>query len=211
VPFRIDADQPGSPTATNNATFVQTPMVPERIVSRLIGLMTVAAVLLVGWFGVIKPAIEDAADTAVRNAVPETTTTLQPTIDSETGVTIAPTLPTEEEGTIINIPLSVSVPVGQSDAAVYKVPAGQKLRITDILVQNPNQDQGSLYLLRGSVPLYTFGLANIFGDVSAPLITPIELLSGEELVVQVTCTSQGDQTLTTCFENVFASGILLPA
>jgi hypothetical protein len=211
VPFRIDADQPGSPTATSNATFVQTPMVPERIVGRLMGVVAVAAVLLAGWFGVIKPAIKDAADTAVREAVPETTTTLQSTIDSQTGVTTAPTTPAEEEGTIINIPLSVSVPVGQSDAAVYKVPAGQKLRITDILVQNPNQDQGSLYLLRGAVPLYTFGLANIFGDVSAPLVTPIELLSGEELVVQVTCTSQGDQTLTTCFENVFASGILLPA
>jgi hypothetical protein len=211
IPFRIDADQPGSPTATSNATFVQTPMVPERLVGRIMGVVTVAAVLLAGWFGVVKPAIRDAADTAVREAVPETTTTLEPTIDSLTGITVQPSVPEEDTGTIINIPLSVSVPVGQSDTAVYKVPAGQRLRVTDIIVQNPNVDQGSLLILRGDVPLFTFALANIFADVNAPLVTPIELLEGEELIVQVTCTSQGDQTLTTCFQNVFASGILLPA
>lgn len=211
VPFRIDADQPGSPTASGNATFVQTPMVPERMVGRIIGVITVAALLLVGWFGVVKPAIRDAADTAVREAVPETTTTIAPTIDSLTGVTVLPSVPEKEEGTIINIPLSVSVPVGQSDTAAYKVPAGQRLRITDLIVQNPNGDQATLLILRGEVPLFTYSLAEFSGDVSAPLVTPIELLSGEELIVQVTCNSQGDQTLTTCFQNVFASGLLLPA
>ncbi len=211
IPFRIDADQTGSPTATSNATFVQTPMVPEHLVGRTVGLITVAAVVLAGWFGVVKPAIRDAADTAVREAVPATTTTIAATIDSLTGITVLPSIPEEEKGTIINIPLSVSVPVGQSDTAVYKVPAGQRMRITDIIVQNPNSDQGSLLILRGDVPLFTFALAQIYGDVSAPLVTPIELLEGEELTVQVTCASQGDQTLTTCFQNVFASGRLLPA
>ncbi len=211
IPFRIDADQPGSPTAASSATFVQTPMVPELLVGRVIGLVTAAAVLLAGWFGVVKPAIRDAADTAVREAIPETTTTIASTIDSLTGVTIQSSVPDEDEGTIVNIPLSVSVPVGQSDTAVYTVPAGQRLQITDLLVQNPNDDQGSLLILRGDVSLFTFALANTFGDVSASLVTPIELLAGEELTVQVTCTSQGDQTSTTCFQNVFVSGLLLPA
>lgn len=211
IPFRIDADQPGSPTATSSATFVQTPMVPEQLVGRVIGLVTVVAVVLAGWFAVVKPAIRDAADTAVREAIPETTATIAPTIDSLTGVTVSSSVPEAEDGTIINIPLSVSVPVGQSDTAVYKVPAGQRLRVTDLLVQNPNDDQGSLLILRGDVPLFTFALANTFGDVSASLVTPIELLAGEELIVQVTCTSQGDQTLTTCFQNVFVSGLLLSA
>ncbi len=213
IPFRIDADQPGSPTATSSATFVQTPMVPERLVGRIIGLVTVAAVLLAGWFGVVKPAIRDAADTAVREAVPETTTTVAPTIEAQPGVTVASSVPESEvdKGTIINIPLSVSVPVGQSDTAVYKVPAGQRLRVTDLIVQNPNQDQGSLLILRGSLPLYTYNMANMFGDISAQVITPIEFLAGEELIVQVTCSGLGDQTVTSCFQNVFASGLLLPA
>lgn len=211
IPFRIDADQPGSPTATSNATFVQTPMVPEHLVGRIVGLLTVAAVLLTGWFAVVKPAIRDAADTAVREAVPETTTTITPTINSQTGVTVSSSVPQDDKGTIVNIPLSVSVPVGQSDTATYKVPAGQRLRVTDIVVQNPNSDQGTLLILRGDAPLFTFSLVQVYGDARASLVTPIELLTGEELIVQVTCTSQGDQTLTSCFQNVFVSGVLLPA
>ena len=213
IPFRIDADQPGSPTATSGATFVQTPMVPERLVGRLIALATVAAMLLAGWFGLVKPAIRDAADTAVREAVPETTTTLAPTVEAQPGVTVATSVPESDadKGTIINIPLSVSVPVGQSDTAVYKVPAGQRLRVTDLIVQNPNQDQGSLLILRGSLPLYTYNMANMYSDISAQVITPIEFLAGEELIVQVTCSGLGDQTMTSCFQNVFASGLLLPA
>ena len=52
---------------------------------------------------------------------------------------------------------------------------------------------------------------DIFGDTSAPLITPIELLAGEQLVVQVTCTGLNDPTFSTCSQNVFVSGVLLAA
>ncbi len=213
IPFRIDADQPGSPTATGSGTFVQTPMVPERLLGRVVGILTIAAVLAAGWFAVIKPAIRDAADDAVRDATPATTTTLQPTIDSVTGVTVVPSVPEEADGTIVNIPLPVSTPVGQTQVNRYTVPAGQRLQITDVLVQNPNVDGGTLIIQRNAVTLYVFGLANIYGDTSAPLITPIELLAGEQLVVQVTCSFIGDidPTQANCSQNVFASGILLPA
>ncbi|MDP2291821.1 MAG: hypothetical protein Q8M22_11585 [Actinomycetota bacterium] len=212
VPFRIDADQPGSPTATATATFVQSPVIPERVLGRLLGLAALVALAIVGWVGVVKPAIRDAADEAVREATPATTTTLASTTDPVTGSTVvATTLPDEPEGVIVNIPLPVAVGVGQTDANRYTVPAGQRLQVTDIIVQNPNIDQGSLLILRDAVTLYTFNLANIFGDTSAPLITPIEFLPGEQLVVQVTCAGLTDSTLTTCSQNVFVSGLLLPA
>ena len=212
VPFRIDADQPGSTTATGSATFVQTPMVPERLFGRLLALASVVAIALVGWFAVIEPAIQDAADEAVANAVPDTTTTVAPTDEPPTGVTVVSSVPEEEDpGTIVNIPLPVVTPVGQTEANRYTVPAGQRLQITDIIVQNPNIDFGSLIVQRNAITLYTFRLDNIFGDTSAPLVTPIELLAGEQLVVQVTCTGLNDPTFTTCNQNVFVSGVLLPA
>ena len=213
IPFRIDADQPGSPTATGSGTFVQTPMVPERLLSRLVGLVAIGALVAAGWFAVVKPAIRDAADAAVRDATPATTTTLQTTTDSVTGVTVVSTVPDQADGTIVNIPLPVATPVGQTQVNRYTVPAGQRLRITDVLIQNPNVDGGTLIIQRNAVTLYVFGLANIYGDTSAPLITPIELLAGEQLVVQVTCSFIGDidPTQANCSQNVFASGILLPA
>ncbi len=212
VPFRIEADQPGSPTATANATFVQTPMVPERLVGRLMGLVTVAALATAGWFLLLRPAIRDAADDAVRDNQPATTTTVEATVDSLTGVTVESSVPVaEDEGTIVNIPLPIAVAVGQTDAVTYTVPAGQRLRITDIIVQNPNYDAGTLTIQRNEVTLYTFGLVNIAGDQSIPLVTPIELLAGEQLVVQVACSGLNDPTMSTCSQNVFVSGSLLPA
>lgn len=212
VPFRIEADQPGSPTTTGNGTFVQTPMVPERLVGRLVALASVVGLVAAGWFAVIKPAIRDAADDAVRDATPATTTTVEATVDSLTGVTVTSVVPEEEVGTIVNIPLPVVTPVGQTQVNRYTVPAGQKLQITDILIQNPNVDGGTLYVQDNDVNLYVFGLANIYGDTSAPLITPIELFAGDQLVVQVTCNFIGDidPTQANCTQNVFVSGKLLP-
>jgi hypothetical protein len=212
VPFRIEADQPGSPTATGNATFVQTPIVPERLVGRLMALLAIAGLAAAGWFALLKPAIRDAADDAVRDAEPATTTTIEPTFDSLTGITVVSSVPVaEEEGTIVNIPLPIAVAVGQTDAVTYTVPAGQRLQISDILVQNPNYDQGTLTIQRNAVTLFTFGLVNIGGDQSIPLVTPIELLAGEQLIVQVACAGLNDATLSTCSQNVFVSGSLLPA
>jgi hypothetical protein len=213
IPFRIEADQPGSPTAVGNATFVQTPVVPERLIGRLMALLTIAALAVAGWFVLLRPAIRDAADDAVRDAEPATTTTIEQTVDSLTGITVATSVPVaaEDEGTIVNIPLPIAVAVGQTDAVTYTVPAGQRLQISDILVQNPNYDNGTLTIQRNEVTLFTFGLVNIGGDQSIPLVTPIELLAGEQLIVQVACAGLSDATLSTCSQNVFVSGTLLPA
>ena len=212
VPFRISADQPGSPTAVASATFVQTPMVPERLLGRLMALVAVAGLVVAGWFGVVKPAIQDAADQAVIDATPATTSTVVAPIDSATGVTLPPTsVAPEDEGTIVNIPLPITVAVGQTDANRYTVPAGQRLQVTDILVQNPNLDGGVLLIQRNAVTLYTYRLDNVYPEASVALVTAIELLPGEQLVVQVTCAYLGDTTVAGCAQNVFVSGILLPA
>mgnify|MGYP003414491206 CR=1 FL=1 len=89
------------------------------------------------------------------------------------------------------------------------MPAGQRLQVTDIVVQNPNGDQGTLLVQRDDVTLYLFRLDNIIGDTSVPLVTPIEFRAGQRLVVTVTCAAVGDPTIASCAQNVFASGVLL--
>jgi hypothetical protein len=42
-----------------------------------------------------------------------------------------------------------------------------------------------------------------------PLVTPIEFLPGQDLVIVVTCVGVGDQTVGTCAPRVTASGVLL--
>ncbi|MEO5901218.1 MAG: hypothetical protein ABIR68_13990 [Ilumatobacteraceae bacterium] len=100
--FRVEAEQQGTAAAIADGTLVQVPVVPERLLGRVIATLLVAAVLVAGWFGVIKPAIRDAADDAVRDRLPaapaSVTTTVQtvdpvPTLDptDPTATTLPPT------------------------------------------------------------------------------------------------------------------------
>ena len=61
VQFTIDADQPGCPTASAPVTFVQASMIPERLFARLLALAFAIAALAAVWFGIVKPAVRDAA------------------------------------------------------------------------------------------------------------------------------------------------------
>jgi hypothetical protein len=221
IPFRIDADQPGSPTASASATFVQAPVVPEHVWTRVVGTALVLGLATIGWFGLVKPAIRSAADDAVAKTTPVATTVAPGnTANSVPGNTTppgnAPTTTVAQggptvEGAIVNVPLPVSVKQGQTGANQYTVPAGKRLRITDLVIQNPQLDQGTLVVARGDSALFTYSLTNMFNDVDRPLVTPIELAAGEQLVVTVSCVGVGDQTATTCAPKVLLSGRLVPA
>ncbi len=211
LPFRIDADQTGCPTATAEATFVQVPMVPERLFGRVIAAAGILAVIAVGWVTVVRPAIRDAATDAVNDLQPATAITVpsNPQNTSNTGDTVATLAPTNNDGQPTAIPFAPSAAQGETIEQRYAVPAGQILHLTDLIVQNPNADQGSLTIQRNEVVLFTYRLDNIFGDVVVPLVTPIEFLSGQDLVIVVTCGGVGDQTVGTCAPKVIASGLLL--
>ena len=212
LPFRIDADQTGSPTATAEATFVQVPMVPERLVGRAIASVAALAVIAASWFTLVKPAIRDAADDAVAEAQPASASTVTrgPDDTGSTNNTVASTLvPIIDTGQPTAIPFAPIAAQGETVEQRYAVPAGQVLRVTDLIVQNPNADQGTLTIQRNEVVLFTYRLDNIFSDASVPLVTPIEFLTGQDLVIVVTCVGVGDQTVGSCAPKVIASGVLI--
>jgi len=212
LPFRIDADQTGSPTATAEATFVQVPMVPERLIGRLVATAAVLAVIAACWFTIVKPAIRDAADDAVAQAQPASGSTIAigPDDTGPTDDAVASTLaPIDNTGQPTAIPFAPLAAQGETVEQRYAVPAGQVLRVTDLIVQNPNADQGTLTIQRNEVVLFTYRLDNIFSDVGVPLVTPIEFLTGQDLVVVVTCVGVGDQTVGSCAPKVTASGVLI--
>jgi hypothetical protein len=167
--------------------------------------------LAAAWFGLLRPEIRRAAEQAVADAKPPATTvaplpgsTLPPDNTSVTPTTV----PGGAE-TIVNIPLPVEVPQGQTGSSTYAVPSGKVLRITDIVVQNPLADQGSLQVSRDDKVLFSYNLTTMFSDVDQPLVTPLEFAGGEEFVVTVTCTGLGDLTTSACAPRVLASGVLV--
>jgi hypothetical protein len=214
IPFRIEADQTGSPTAAANASFVQAPVVPENLVGRLVASAAAIGLLAGAWVGLVKPAIRDAARDAVNELGP-TPSTVPPSTLPGTESTTVTTTPsnggTSQQGTITNVALPVSVAQGQTAANKYQVPAGKTLHVTDILVQNPLGDQGKLIISKNANALATYNLTTTFSDTGLPLVTPLEFQSGEQLVVTVTCDGIGDLTGTTCNPNVLISGVLVDA
>ena len=209
IPFRIDADQPGSPTATAPATFVQTPVVPDNLIGWAIGAGAVVLALAIGWFAVVKPAVRDAAREAVRGLGVSASTSAPDSVQPGQGGPQDTSVVAPGKGDIANIPLPSSVPQGQTGSNQYTVPVGKKLHVTDMVIQNPFGDQGALVISINGNNLFRYNLSQIVGDVDQPLVTPLELQSGQQLTVSVTCDGIGDLTATGCKPNVLVSGLLI--
>ena len=240
IPFAIEADQQGYPTAVANATFVQSPIVPERLAGRVAGLIVLLGAIAGAWFAVIKPETKRAAQDALRNqpdgevvvtTVPVTTPVTAPasTLPGETApVTTAPpitaVLPptgvTAEEGVLFSRRFLVEAPLGNdpgsadpqapppSPIATYVVPAGQELRITDLVVQNTNRDEGFLTVLKGEEPLFRWDLSVVL-DNNDPLYltTPYVFETNSTLTVQLECDTPGNPG--NCSEGLLITGRLV--
>lgn len=214
IPFRVEADQQGAPTVTGNATFVQAPMLPERLWWRLFTLVLLAGAGAGAWFGLLRPQIDRAAERAVAELdpiVPVTTVVgqEQPAI---TTTTVADA-PVEEapEGQAFSTVLPTGAGLGERATNQYTVPEGMEFRLTDIVVQNTVNDQGVVAMRVANVP-FTWDLVNLTQgfDARQQFVTPIVVHAGESVSVEVTCTEIGEEGAATCAPNVVISGELVP-
>lgn len=214
VPFLVEADQPNYPTASAPATFVQAPMLPEHLWGRLFAVGLALAALGAAWFALLKPAIDRAAEDAVGNNVASTPVTVTPTsvatVDNTSpasSVVVAPA----DTGAPFNIRLVPVAPAGETQSAAYAVPAGSTLRITDLVLQNPNLDSGTAVLRRGSEVLFTWRLENITFDDQKSFVGEIEITAADQLVFEVSCTGIGVPAAGTCTPALQVVARLAPA
>lgn len=218
VPFTIDADQPGCPTATAPATFVQASMIPERLFGRLAVLAVLIGALFGVWVGIVKPAIRDAADDAVAEQLPAviSSTTLPiatPTVsnppDSETPSTVAPVA--VDQGTLFSKVLAPAAPAGQTASVTVDVPPGMTFQLTDFSVQNPDNDAGLAVLMNGTTPIYRVSLDQVIqGDKRVSWVSPIEVVGGTALVFELRCSGANDPS-GNCTTAALVSGRMVPA
>lgn len=211
ISFNVEADQPGYPTAVAPATFVQAPMLPEHLWGRLAAIVLTAAALGAAWVGLIKPAIDRAAEQAADDLPPTQVvvdTTVVAPVDNSTPVTAPPVQ--AEEGSPFNVRMVPIAPAGETQNATYEPPAGSTLTITDLVLQNPNLDSGTAVLRRGSEVLFTWRLENITFDDQKSFVGEIEIPAGDQLVFEVSCTGVGVPSAGTCSPALQVIGRLLP-
>jgi len=220
IPFKVEADQQGASTVEGRATFVQAPIVPERLWFRLFTLLLFAGALTGAWFGVVKPYIDDRADKAVAERTPTPPPTTQPgqivvvtptTVDDdEPDEPVTTTVPAEPVGSNFSTNLPADAGVGQRNSNEYTVPSDSTLDLTDILIQNTFGDQGVVRMRVGNIP-FAWDLINLNGfDSGLQFVTPIRLQPGEKISVEVTCSEIGQQGAPTCAPNIVVGGVLRP-
>jgi hypothetical protein len=97
---------------------------------------------------------------------------------------------------------------------VYRVPEGQAFDLTDLVVQNPQGDSGTVVIATGSRTLLTLALQN-FRDQDYHFVTPIVVPSDGRITMTVTCSEVGKPVggpkPAQCEESVLVGGTLRQA
>lgn len=213
VQFTIDADQPGCPTASAPVTFVQASMIPERLFGRLLMLLAAVAALAGVWFGIVKPAVRDAADDAVAEQLPaaisSTSVVSVSVLPSDsvpvTTVPLATPQTNINEGVLFSKLLAPAAPAAETRSVTVDVPAGSTFQLTDFALQNPDKDAGVATLMNGTTEIYKLSLNDVIGDKRVSWVSPIEVLGGTSLVFQVACSGGGDLS-GNCTTSMLVSG-----
>jgi hypothetical protein len=94
----------------------------------------------------------------------------------------------------------------QTFAAVGQ-PADQLFFLTDMFLQNPSGDIGTIQILRAGQPIYVAGLEN-FRDLDQHFVVPIQYDPGQALAISVTCRNAAPGNIGPCTAAVTFSGVL---
>ena len=214
LPFSIEADQQGFPTATARASFVQSPIVPDKLGRRAVVVVLLAGALGGAWFGLIKPATKRAAKDAVREITPVVVSTVagssqQPTqtstVESTAPATTVPRVP------FFSTRLPVETDQNGTNSGFYEVPAGKQLRITDLIMQNAFADTGLATVQKNDTVLAQWDLYTAAqNNDSLQLFSALVLEPGTKLTFSVRCDAVGSpNNKGKCVEGLLISGTLI--
>lgn len=101
--------------------------------------------------------------------------------------------------------LQSDVAPGANGSIAYRLPAGWKsLTVSDVVVQNPAGDSGTLHIQSGGSPLFDFGLAD-FRNLDYHFVQPLVFSPRDPLTISVDCRNSG---ATHCTAGLSFSGQL---
>jgi hypothetical protein len=204
-PFTVLVEPEGGMPIALDGTFVQEPVLPRWLPRALMALLLLAALLAGLWFAFLRPEIESAAKDAVQDelAAPENRPALTPatatgSAGSSGGAESSGGAPAvRSAGTNIDGRLFLTAP----GSTAFAVPDGRVLGLTDIVLQNPGGNTGTLSVQRDGTVLLVVALEN-FRDLDYHFVTPIVFTSGQKLELVATCSSPS------CTPGLYFNGVL---
>jgi hypothetical protein len=209
-PFQVVTEPAGQVPVVVDGTLLQEPVLPSWLLKALLAAAVIAALLVALWAAVLKPSIEDtaraiateeaseaaaeeaaareSADAAAADDAAAAQDDAQAQLDAlndALGKPIKKTSTTDPLGVPVTSRLATT-PDEQAPSAVLD--ERRIVSITDLLLQNPNGDSGTIAVRRGDDVVYVARLEN-FRDLDLHLVAPIQVEPGTELGLQVTCTN----------------------
>lgn len=215
--FEIEATEPNHAPVSARAVLVQSRLFSSELLRWAVGVLAFVLAMLVAWGALVRPAIDRAVDDALarRPAVTAPVSPAQPTGTTPTGNTTAATVPSagvSGDGDPWSTRIQASADLNQSVAESVRVPDGQRLLLTDIVLQNPGGDDGRARLTRGEDVLYEWDLgAMVVGNDFQPRISALPFEAGDEISLSVDCVAVGDPAATSCDVAVLLTGTLQTA
>ncbi len=216
--FEVEAEQPGhEPTATP-LSLVQPPTLALATVGKVLGVAALVGAAVGAWFGVVRPEIRDAAadrvderlaqfdaavdEIAAESNVESPVTTVLEGSEDDGGQNSSP-----DEGEPDFLRLGVTPTALETTQDVFTVPAGILYDLTEVRIENANNDTGRASLLINGEEAYVWSLANIRGQLFEPSLTPIRLQPEDNVTFQVRCDTVGDPAIGTCFNAINLQGL----
>lgn len=203
-PFSVVVEPEGGHPIALDGTFVQDPVLPRWLPRAVMALLLLALLLGGLWFAFLQPEIESAAKDAVEDelAAPENRPALTPaTATGSSGSSgggdsgSAPAV--RSSGTNIDGRLFLNAP----GSTAFAVPEDKVLGLTDIVLQNPGGNTGTLSVQRDGTVLLVVALEN-FRDLDYHFVTPVVFTAGQKLELVATCSSPA------CTPGLYFSGLL---
>lgn len=213
-----DAGGAEQPLAVAAGMMVQEETFPRWLRRALFWAVLGLLALLLFWFTLGKPVVESAAKEAVEEEAAGGPTIADPASGGGSGGGAAGGGDAEENEDAGGADVSTGSSGAGAGAATtidgrlflteagvtsYEVPAGQTLQVTDIVLQNPSGDTGSLQIRRSGTALLVVELGN-FRDLDYHFVAPIVFTAGQTLELSASCTAGA------CTPGAYFAGYLVP-
>ncbi len=147
----------------------------------------------------------------------QTAIPIPPPLESPSPSTRTPTSPAET-GSPVDGRLGVTAAPGQDAQSAYNAPSGKTLSVTDLVLENPQSDSGTLFIQRDSTVLLQLRLDN-FRDFDYHWTSPLVFLPKQHLTLRAHCEnaapapgqSGAGQPAKSCTPAAYFSGLLRAA
>jgi hypothetical protein len=220
LPFQVFVLGGGPEPVTVDGAVLQRQIMPEWLLP-LVMIATVAADALVAlWFLVLKPEVHSAAVQAVSAQTHALASSAAKASQAATKADKAATAASSAASasasaahaknsaagaagsaaaTSVTAPVSTLMPAGtaagKTGKFTYKLTTRQTLSVSDVLLENPAGDTGTMNIQNGNKPLFEFALTD-FRDLDYHFVQPLVFTAAHPLEIVVSCQNTGSTKCT---------------